>query len=161
MPKDHGIGASPKRREDVRFLTGAGNYTDDINVNGQAYVHFLRSDRGAWYDQGDRHFDGGSDARRGADFHRSGFRRRRRQFPAGWADQQTATATPMKEPASAPCWLMARCAMWVTPIAAVIAETVTNRRATPPKPLKADIEELPAVMDMKAALALKNENQSP
>ena len=44
MPKDHGIGASPKRREDVRFLTGAGNYTDDINVHGQAYVHFLRSD---------------------------------------------------------------------------------------------------------------------
>ena len=44
MPKDHGIGASPKRREDIRFLTGAGNYTDDINVNGQAYVHFLRSD---------------------------------------------------------------------------------------------------------------------
>ncbi len=44
MPKDHGIGASTKRREDVRFLTGAGNYTDDINIHGQAYVHFLRSD---------------------------------------------------------------------------------------------------------------------
>ena len=44
MPKDHGIGASPKRREDVRFLTGNGNYTDDINIRGQAYVHFLRSD---------------------------------------------------------------------------------------------------------------------
>ncbi len=44
MPKDNGIGASPKRREDVRFLTGTGNYTDDINVNGQAYVHFLRAD---------------------------------------------------------------------------------------------------------------------
>ena len=26
MPKDTGIGASPKRREDVRFLTGAGNF---------------------------------------------------------------------------------------------------------------------------------------
>ena len=44
MPKDHGIGASTKRREDVRFLTGDGNYTDDINLAGQAYVHFLRSD---------------------------------------------------------------------------------------------------------------------
>lgn len=44
MPKDSGIGASSKRREDVRFLTGAGNYTDDINIHGQAYVHFLRSD---------------------------------------------------------------------------------------------------------------------
>ena len=44
MPKDHGIGASTERREDVRFLTGAGQYTDDINVHGQAYVYFLRSD---------------------------------------------------------------------------------------------------------------------
>ena len=44
MPKDTGIGASPKRREDVRFLTGAGNYTDDINIRGQAYMRVLRSD---------------------------------------------------------------------------------------------------------------------
>ena len=44
MPKDGGIGDATKRREDVRFLTGAGNYTDDINLRGQAYVHFLRSD---------------------------------------------------------------------------------------------------------------------
>ena len=44
MPKDHGIGASSKRREDVRFLTGNGNYTDDINLRGQAHVAFLRSD---------------------------------------------------------------------------------------------------------------------
>lgn len=28
MPKDGGIGASTKRREDVRFLTGKGRYTD-------------------------------------------------------------------------------------------------------------------------------------
>ena len=44
MPKDSGIGASSKRREDVRFLTGQGQYTDDINIHGQTYVHFVRSD---------------------------------------------------------------------------------------------------------------------
>ena len=44
MPKDGGIAASTKRREDIRFLTGNGNYTDDINLGGQACVHFLRSD---------------------------------------------------------------------------------------------------------------------
>ncbi|MEL6737067.1 MAG: xanthine dehydrogenase family protein molybdopterin-binding subunit, partial [Pseudomonadota bacterium] len=44
MPKDSGIGASTKRREDIRFLTGTGNYTDDINIAGQAHVYFLRSD---------------------------------------------------------------------------------------------------------------------
>ena len=43
MPKDHGIGASSKRREDVRFLTGRGRYTDDINLPGQAYAFFVRS----------------------------------------------------------------------------------------------------------------------
>ena len=43
MPKDQGIGASSKRREDVRFLTGKGQYTDDINRPGQTYACFLRS----------------------------------------------------------------------------------------------------------------------
>ncbi len=43
MP-DGGIGASSKRREDLRFLTGRGKYTDDINLQGQAHAHFVRSD---------------------------------------------------------------------------------------------------------------------
>ncbi len=44
MPKDGGIGASSKRREDVRFLTGRGRYTDDINLNNQTYAWFLEQD---------------------------------------------------------------------------------------------------------------------
>ena len=43
MPKDHGIGASLKRREDVRFLTGRGVYTDDMALHGQTYAVFVRS----------------------------------------------------------------------------------------------------------------------
>ena len=38
-----GIGASVRRKEDVRFITGAGNYIDDINQPGQTYAVFLRS----------------------------------------------------------------------------------------------------------------------
>ena len=38
-----GIGASVKRKEDVRFITGAGNYTDDIDQPGQTFAVFLRS----------------------------------------------------------------------------------------------------------------------
>ena len=38
-----GIGAAVKRTEDVRFITGAGRYTDDIDQAGQAYAVFLRS----------------------------------------------------------------------------------------------------------------------
>src|ERR1700680_263250 len=37
------IGASVKRREDYRFLTGQGTYTDDINRPGQLHAHILRS----------------------------------------------------------------------------------------------------------------------
>ncbi len=38
-----GIGASVKRKEDIRFITGKGHYTDDINRHGQAYAYFVRS----------------------------------------------------------------------------------------------------------------------
>jgi carbon-monoxide dehydrogenase large subunit len=38
-----GIGASVKRKEDYRFLVGAGNYTDDINRPNQTYTYMLRS----------------------------------------------------------------------------------------------------------------------
>jgi carbon-monoxide dehydrogenase large subunit len=31
-----GIGAPVKRKEDQRFITGKGRYTDDINLPGQA-----------------------------------------------------------------------------------------------------------------------------
>ena len=38
-----GIGASVKRKEDARFITGKGHYTDDINRAGQAYAHARQS----------------------------------------------------------------------------------------------------------------------
>ena len=38
-----GIGASVKRKEDIRFITGKGHYVDDINRPGQSYAYFLRS----------------------------------------------------------------------------------------------------------------------
>ncbi len=40
-----GIGASVRRREDLRFLSGRGRYTDDINRPGQLYAFIRRSDR--------------------------------------------------------------------------------------------------------------------
>ena len=39
-----GIGASVRRKEDKKFLTGKGRYTDDINRAGQIYAYFVRSD---------------------------------------------------------------------------------------------------------------------
>jgi carbon-monoxide dehydrogenase large subunit len=38
-----GIGQPVRRKEDVRFLTGRGRYTDDIDMPGQAHLAILRS----------------------------------------------------------------------------------------------------------------------
>src|SRR5215471_19179692 len=38
-----GIGARVLRKEDRRFITGQGNYTDDIPVKNAAYAEFIRS----------------------------------------------------------------------------------------------------------------------
>ena len=37
------IGQSPRRKEDLRLLTGKGRYSDDMNLPGQAYAIMLRS----------------------------------------------------------------------------------------------------------------------
>src|SRR5215813_13215043 len=38
-----GIGAAVRRKEDQRFITGRGHYTDDVNRPGQAFAVFVRS----------------------------------------------------------------------------------------------------------------------
>src|SRR6266511_1862274 len=37
------LGASIKRREDPRFITGKGHYTDDLRLPGMTYSVFVRS----------------------------------------------------------------------------------------------------------------------
>ncbi|MBV9630704.1 MAG: xanthine dehydrogenase family protein molybdopterin-binding subunit [Xanthobacteraceae bacterium] len=38
-----GIGAAVRRKEDLRFITGKGQYTDDVSRPGQAHIYFVRS----------------------------------------------------------------------------------------------------------------------
>ena len=38
-----GIGAAVRRKEDFRFLTGKGQYTDDVTRPGQTHAYFIRS----------------------------------------------------------------------------------------------------------------------
>jgi carbon-monoxide dehydrogenase large subunit len=38
-----GIGQAVRRKEDLRFITGSGRFTDDINLPQQAHAYFLRS----------------------------------------------------------------------------------------------------------------------
>ena len=37
------IGKPVERKEDFRFLTGSGQYTDDVTLPHQSYGYFLRS----------------------------------------------------------------------------------------------------------------------
>ena len=50
-----GIGAAVRRKEDLRFITGKGHYTDDINRPGQTYAYFRPLAARARQDQIDRH----------------------------------------------------------------------------------------------------------
>ena len=40
---EHGIGQPVRRKEDFRLLTGRGCYSDDVNLDGQAYAQFVRT----------------------------------------------------------------------------------------------------------------------
>ncbi|WP_425046116.1 xanthine dehydrogenase family protein molybdopterin-binding subunit [Primorskyibacter sp. S87] len=149
MPKDGGIGASPKRREDVRFLTGNGKYTDDINMVGQTFAAFARSDvangRIKSIDTSAAEaMPGVLAVFTGEDFVEVGGN------PAGWLIN-SRDGEPMKEP-KRPVLAHGKVRHVGDAYAAVIAETAEQARDAV-EALDADIEELPAVVDMAAALA--------
>ncbi len=68
------IGQSVKRREDYRFLTGAGQYTDDVQFANQTYACFLRSPHAHARIKAHPQGQGAQGAGRGRDLHRRGHR---------------------------------------------------------------------------------------
>ncbi|MDF3350655.1 xanthine dehydrogenase family protein molybdopterin-binding subunit [Sulfitobacter sp. KE34] len=152
MPKDFeptsGIGASSKRREDVRFLTGAGRYTDDINLRRQTYVFFLRSDvahgRLTGVDtSAAEDMPGVLKIFTGADFAEVG------GMPCGWQITDKH-GQPMQEPKH-PVLAHEKVRHVGEPIAAVVAETLAQARDAA-EAIVVDIDELPAVVNMKDAV---------
>ncbi|MCH2165476.1 MAG: xanthine dehydrogenase family protein molybdopterin-binding subunit [Marinovum sp.] len=148
MPKDSGIGAPSKRREDVRFLTGAGNYTDDINVHGQAYVHFLRSDVAhgtinSINTDAAAAMSGVIRIFTGVDFEGVG------GLPCGW-QVTDRFGEAMQEPGH-PVLAQGKVRHVGDPIAAIVADSLEEARNAA-EAIELDITELPAVVDMKAAL---------
>ncbi len=148
MAKDFGIGASSKRREDVRFLTGNGRYTDDINIHGQAHACFLRSEvaHGMLKSvdiSAASSMPGVLRVFTGADFEGVG------GLPCGW-QVTDRHGEPMKEPGH-PVLAQGKVRHVGDPIAAVVAETAAQARDAA-EAIICDIEELPAVIDMQAAL---------
>ncbi|EKE45830.1 carbon monoxide dehydrogenase, large subunit [Oceaniovalibus guishaninsula JLT2003] len=148
MPKDGGIGDSPKRREDVRFLTGTGRYSDDINIYNQVYAYFVRSDvahgRIAGIDaEAAAAMPGVLRIFTARDFEGVG------GIPCGW-QITSRDGSVMNEPKH-PVLADGKVRHVGDPIAVVVAETLAQARDAA-EAVVIDIEDLPAIMDMRAAL---------
>ncbi|PJE26578.1 Carbon monoxide dehydrogenase large chain [Pseudooceanicola marinus] len=148
MPKD-GIGASVKRREDLRFLTGTGRYTDDINLRGQAHVHFLRADvahatLNAVDTSAAAEMPGVLRIFTAKDFEGVG------GLPCGW-QVTDKHGQPMQEPKH-PILAEGKIRHVGEIVAAVVAETLEQARDAA-EAIELDTEDLPAVIDMKQAVA--------
>lgn len=151
MPKDSGIGAASKRREDVRFLTGRGVYTDDLKIQAQAHAVMVRSTvahgRIVSIDtSAAAAMPGVLAVFTGEDFKDVGGN------PAGWLIK-SRNGEPMREP-KRPVLAHGKVRHVGDAYAAVVAETYQQARDAAQQ-LADDtvIEELPAIIDMKAAAA--------
>ena len=148
MPKDSGIGASTKRREDIRFLTGLGQYTDDISLTGETHAVFARSEVANGIiksidTSAAENMPGVLAIFTGDDFVDVGGN------PAGWLIN-SRDGEPMKEP-KRPVLAHGKVRHVGDAYAAVIAETAEQARDAA-EAIEADIDEQPAVVNMKAAL---------
>ncbi len=143
------IGQSVKRREDARFLTGAGQYTDDVVLAGQTYGVFLRSphahariksiklDKAKAAPGVVQIFTGAdlADAKVGG-------------LPCGWLIH-SKDGTPMKEPAH-PVLAQGKVRHVGDQVALVVAESI-NQAKDAAELIEVDYEELAAVVDITKA----------
>ena len=146
-----GIGASVKRKEDFRFLSGRGNYTDDINRPGQLHASIKRSDvahaRINRIDIAAAMASPGVVAVfTGDDFAKDEIG----GLPCGW-QIHNKDGSPMAEPPH-PVLAQGKVRHVGDPIAVVIAETKQQAKDAAEK-LVIDMTTLPAVAHMKEALA--------
>ncbi|MDR7269811.1 carbon-monoxide dehydrogenase large subunit [Pelomonas saccharophila] len=150
-PKEGFIGQSVKRREDARFLTGRGQYTDDIVLPRQTYGVFVRSpyaharlkrvDTAAALAA-----EGVLGVYTGEHFRDVG------GLPCGWLIT-SIDGTPMKEPKH-PILADGKVRYVGDALALVVAETLAEAKAAAAL-VEVDYDELPAVADTAAAIGHK------
>ncbi|MCC0054165.1 MAG: xanthine dehydrogenase family protein molybdopterin-binding subunit [Rhodobiaceae bacterium] len=141
-----GIGAPVRRLEDHRFITGAGNYTDDVNIAGQAYAAFARSEHAH---ASVRKVDASKAMKvagvvavfTGADLEKDAIG----PLPAGWMIH-SKDGSPMNAPGH-PCLVQGKARYVGDPIAVVIGETQAAARAGA-EALEIDYDVHEAVTDM-------------
>lgn len=144
-----GIGAAVRRKEDFRFLTGRGNYTDDINRPGQTHAYVLRS-QVAHATLGK--IDTAKAARApgvvaiftGADFAADG----KGGLPCGWL-VKNKDGSNMQEPPH-PVLAQGKVRHVGDPIAVVIAETREQAKDAA-ELIEVELKELPAVATLAQA----------
>jgi carbon-monoxide dehydrogenase large subunit len=144
------IGTPVRRREDYRFLTGQGTYTDDINRPGQLHAFILRSPHasarlGAIDTGAAKTARGIVAVFTGADMAADGIG----GLPCGWLIN-SKDGSPMKEPPH-PVLAVERVRHVGDPVAVVIAESLQQARDAAEKIAVAYTVE-PAVVDVAAAL---------
>jgi carbon-monoxide dehydrogenase large subunit len=147
------IGKSVKRREDARFLTGTGRYTDDITLPGQTYGFFLRS---PYAHAALKKVDtkaaeaapGVLSVFTGEHFKAVG------GLPCGWLIN-SIDGTPMKEPKH-PILADGKVRYVGDRVALVVAETLQQAKDAALL-IDVDYDELPAVVDVAEALNAKGQ----
>jgi carbon-monoxide dehydrogenase large subunit len=137
------IGRAIERKEDYRFLTGAGQYTDDITLPNQSHGYFLRSPyahaRIVSVDTAAAERAPGVLAVfTGRDFEAVG------GLPCGW-QIHNLDGTPMKEPKH-PVLASGKVRYVGDQVALVVAETLPQAKAAAAL-IEVDYEVLPAVAD--------------
>ncbi len=143
------IGARVLRKEDYRFLTGTGQYTDDVALPRQTYAAFVRSPHAharikSINSDKAKKSPGVLAVFTGADLAAA----KVGGLPCGWLITDV-NGKPMKEPPYPP--LVQGKALHVGDrVAVVIAETLEQARDAADK-VKVDYEELPAVVDAAKA----------
>jgi carbon-monoxide dehydrogenase large subunit len=146
---DTGIGAAVRRKEDYRFLTGTGSYTDDINRPGQLYAHIVRSPhahaRIRSIDTAAAKAAAGVVAvYTGADMANDGVG----GLPCGW-QVHSKDGKPMAEPPHPP--LATERVRHVGDQVAVVVATSRDLAKDAAELIEVDYEELPAVITLDAA----------
>ncbi|MBA4341292.1 MAG: carbon monoxide dehydrogenase [Methylibium sp.] len=141
------IGQSVKRREDARFLTGRGQYTDDIVLPRQTFGYFLRSPYAnarikSVSTEAAAAAEGVLGVFTGEHFRAVG------GLPCGWLIN-SLDGSPMKEPKH-PILADGKARYVGDQVALVVAETYAQAKAAA-QLIEVDYEELPPVVDCAEA----------
>ncbi|HLX24437.1 MAG TPA: xanthine dehydrogenase family protein molybdopterin-binding subunit [Usitatibacter sp.] len=143
------IGARITRKEDARFLTGAGQYTDDVTLANQSYAYFLRSPLAHARIKSIRTDKAKASPGVVAVYTGADLPATVGGLPCGWLITGT-DGKPMKEPKH-PLLAQGKVRHVGDQVAIVIADSLEQAKDAAEK-IEVDYEELPAVVDVRDAI---------